>query len=254
MKILYRTKKIGDLIIPFNINIANAVHGFYEMGAFVDSYSADEFEDVMNYITKDDIILDGIYQSRRVFNKFGVSVPDFDYPEEMQQFLGRKTWKDRISHIASDQSTWGNFVKPVKGKAFTGRVINGLRDLAGCGSIHEDFEVICTEPLDIKAEYRCFIRYDNIIDIRPYGSNEERYKFTYNYNTVEEMLKAFKNWKDRPMGCSMDICVTSDNKTLLLEMNDGYALGCYGLNAIDYAKLISARWSQLLNRKDAFLF
>ena len=83
------------------------------MGAFVDSYSADEFEDVMNYITKDDIILDGIYQSRRVFNKFGVSVPDFDYPEEMQQFLGRKTWKDRISHIASDHSTWGNFVKTV---------------------------------------------------------------------------------------------------------------------------------------------
>ena len=56
------------------------------------------------------------------------------------------------------------------------------------------------------------------------------------------------------MGCSMDICVTSDNKTLLLEMNDGYALGCYGLNTIDYAKLISARWSQLLDRQDNFQF
>ena len=254
MKILYRTKKIGDLLIPYNTNIANAVQGFYEMGAFIDSYDYEDFEDILHYITKDDIILDGIYQSRRVFNKFEVNAPDFDYPEEMQQFLGRKIWKDKISHIASDQSTWGNFVKPVKDKAFTGRVINGLHDLVGCGSIHEDFEVICTEPLDIKAEYRCFIRYDNIIDIRPYGSNEERYKFPYNYNTVEEMLKAFKTWKDRPMGCSMDICVTSDNKTLLLEMNDGYALGCYGLNSIDYAKLISARWSQLLDRQDNFQF
>ena len=110
MKILYRTKKIGDLLVPYNTNIANAVHGFHEMGAFISSYDYEDFEDILQYITKDDIILDGIYQSRQAFSKFGISVPDIDYPEEMKQFLGRKVWKDKISHIANDQSTWGNFV------------------------------------------------------------------------------------------------------------------------------------------------
>ena len=36
--------------------------------------------------------------------------------------------------------------------------------------------------------------------------------------------------------------------------NDAYALGNYGLPHIKYAKLISARWSQLLDRKDEYKF
>ena len=52
----------------------------------------------------------------------------------------------------------------------------------------------------------------------------------------------------------MDICVTKDNKTLLVELNDAYALGCYGLAGIYYAKLISARWSQLTGVKDEYRF
>lgn len=52
----------------------------------------------------------------------------------------------------------------------------------------------------------------------------------------------------------MDICVTDDGRTLLVEFNDTYSLGCYGLNDIQCAKLISARWSQLLNREDEYNF
>ena len=43
-------------------------------------------------------------------------------------------------------------------------------------------------------------------------------------------------------------------ETLLVEFNDAYALGAYGLSSISYAKLISARWSQLLHREDPFHF
>ena len=68
------------------------------------------------------------------------------------------------------------------------------------------------------------------------------------------MMEAFVTWDDRPNACSMDICVTSDGRTLLVEFNDAYALGCYGLYSIHYAKLISARWSQLLNVKDEYHF
>ena len=52
----------------------------------------------------------------------------------------------------------------------------------------------------------------------------------------------------------MDICLTRDGKTLLVEFNDSYALGSYGLTQIYYAKMISARWSQLLGRNDDFCF
>lgn len=44
------------------------------------------------------------------------------------------------------------------------------------------------------------------------------------------------------------------SRLFFLEMNDGYALGNYGLNVLHYAKLISARWAQILTREDVFDF
>ncbi len=66
-----------------------------------------------------------------------------------------------------------------------------------------------------------------------------------------------QNIPNRPMGCSIDFAVVvkdGKERTVFLEMNDGYALGNYGLYHLSYAKLISARWSQLLGREDVFDF
>lgn len=76
----------------------------------------------------------------------------------------------------------------------------------------------------------------------------------YDEKLLTLMLEDFCTWVDRPNACSMDVCVTSDGRTLLVELNDAYALGSYGLNSILYAKFISARWSQLLGRRDQYNF
>lgn len=160
--------------------------------------------------------------------------------------------------MVSEKWTAGYFVKPTRSKAFTGKIIGGVADIVGCGNHSEDYEVIVSEPLDICAEWRCFIIYDELIDVRPYGMlmDKTRQSYCYHYDSkvLLEMMEAFKTWNERPTACSMDICVTKDGRTLLVELNDAYALGCYGLPAIYYAKLISARWSQLLGVKDEYHF
>ena len=45
----------------------------------------------------------------------------------------------------------------------------------------------------------------------------------------------------------MDFDLAYDGSTLLTEVNDGYSIGCYGLEPIDYAKLLSARWTEPTN-------
>lgn len=65
-------------------------------------------------------------------------------------------------------------------------------------------------------------------------------------------MKRFVHWDKRPMACSIDIGVTKDGRTLLIECNDAYSLGSYGLQDFKYAKLLSARRSQLLGREDVF--
>jgi len=44
--------------------------------------------------------------------------------------------------------------------------------------------------------------------------------------------------------------VTTAGATLVVEVNDGYALGAYGLMPLAYAKFLSARWAQLSGTPD----
>lgn len=247
-----------NMDIPHNYNFANAMYGFREMGAEIVPYY--KVADIYDLVTKEDIVIDYIDQCNRIFSKFDVYPHVPDYPECLSEFLGRKIWYDTIDSISSCEEKWsaGNFVKPTKSKVFTGKIIKSIGDLVGCGNHSENYEVMVSEPLDIKAEWRCFICYDNILDVRPYGLllDQKRDSFYYHYDSVvvKKMLDQFVTWKDRPIACSMDICVTNDNRTLLMELNDAYSLGSYGLPSIFYAKFISARWSQLLDRTDEFCF
>lgn len=245
--------------IPRTVNIANAMYGFRELGAeIIPYYSVSE---IIDWVTRDDIVVDGIFQSDAVFKKFGVDNPHIPYyPEVLHEFLGRKIWMDKINNIAGNKDKWsaGNFVKPVKEKAFTGKTISSLSDLIGCGNEHEDFDVFVSEPIDILAEWRCFILYDKIVDVRLYGglSGKAYDAFMYHYNShiLQRIMDAFLTWEERPAACSIDICYTRDGRTLLVECNDAYSLGSYGLHGIFYARMISARWSQLLNKEDEYRY
>lgn len=244
--------------IPHSYNMANAMYGFREMGAEIVPYHL--IDDIYDDVRREDIVLDYIDQCNQIFGKFGVTPHIPDYPDVLKPFLGRKIWRDTINSISRNEEKWsaGYFVKPIRSKAFTGKIISSVADLVGCGNHSEDYEVLVSEPLNICAEWRCFITYDELIDVRPYGMlmDKSRKSYLYHYDTevLSAMMEAFVSWDERPKACSMDICVTKDGRTLLVELNDAYALGCYGLPSIYYAKLISARWSQLLDVKDEYHF
>ena len=245
-----------NMLIPHSPNFANAMYGYINLGAEIIAYDA--IDDIYDNVTKDDIVLDYIDQCNTIFKKFGVEPYVPDYPEELSKYLGRKIWHDTIYSISCNEKKWssGCFVKPVKDKVFTGHIVTNIGDLVGCGSCYEDYEVLVSEPIAIQAEWRCFIYYDEILDIRPYGLllGRDRKSYLYHYDSavVCDMMDDFRKWQDRPMACSMDICYTKDGRTLLVEMNDAYALGCYGLEKTMYARFVSARWSQLLQRVDEY--
>ncbi len=247
-----------NMEIPHSPNFANAMYGFRELGAEIIPYHT--IDEIYEKVEREDIVLDYIDQCNAIFKKFGVIPYIPDYPNNMKKFLGRRIWKDTIDSISSNEEKWsaGYFVKPIRDKAFTGKIIASIGDLAGCGNCSENYEVLVSEPLDIQAEWRGFITYDELIDIRPYGMLLDRdrksYLYHYNSDTLAQMMAAFCEWDGRPAACSMDICYTKEGRTLLVEFNDAYALGNYGLPSIAYAKLISARWAQLLDRKDEYHF
>lgn len=64
---------------------------------------------------------------------------------------------------------------------------------------------------------------------------------------VNRVIEAYV---DAPAGCAIDMGVTSGGRTLLVEVNDGYALGCYGMDSVAYALLLAARWAELVGVED----
>ena len=251
MKVYIKSKNLTgtNSLIPYNTNFANAMYGFLELGVEVKLF--ENWSEIKDIITKDDILVDYIDQVIYFLKKFNPNFTVFeDYPEELKKYLGRKIWSDKINHIAADESTWGNFVKPKQIKAFTGLIVDSFHDLIGCGN--KNYDVWVSEPVKFFQEWRGFVYYDKLIDLRPYLHNDNI--GIANNDVIKNIMIDFSKIKDKPNACSIDIGLDDKGRTLLVECNDCISLGEYGLNHIEYAKMINARQSQVLNRKDELKF
>ena len=98
--------------------------------------------------------------------------------------------------------------------------------------------------MEFVAEWRAFVRYGRVVDVRGYRGD---WRYHYDSEVVERAVGAFSS---APAGYAMDFGLTSDGRTLIVEINDGFGLGCYGLDPVEYAKLLSARWCELVGIHD----
>lgn len=222
-----------------------AFYGFSVLGWEVVFYEGNPPEG----LSRDDVVIGWITQVKMAVKNLGIEPPDeLDYPEEIQSYLGRKVWQGNLHKIYTDSTLWPVFVKPVKGKQFDGRLITSLRDLVGMGDQLEDRKIWCSEPVEFISEWRCFVRYGKLIDSRNYKGD---FKVQPNFDIVESCIK---DYKSGPAAYALDFGVTKDGKSLLVEVNDAFALGNYGLNHLNYAKMISARWSEMVGIPDPCIF
>ncbi|MEC0269679.1 ATP-grasp domain-containing protein [Paenibacillus anseongense] len=224
-----------------NHNFYAAFDGFKQMGFEIQYFN--EINDISDH-NKEDIIVGYVDDVRTVFSQYRIVPPEIDYPDELKSYLGRKVWKSKLSLIANNPEKWNVFIKPVEDKKFTGVVVRGTKDLMGCGVYGEDPEIFCSDVVSFVAEWRCFVRYGKILDIRRYRGN---WRVHFDNKIVENAVSQFKS---APKGYAVDFGLTDKGETLLIEVNDGYALGHYGLFSLDYAKLLSARWAELTNTVD----
>ena len=227
-----------------SINFAVAAQGFKEMGGELISYQT--VDSILPQFTREDILVDFVDESRQALKHLGIDpIPVPTYPEALRRFLGRNIWTSTINTIASSPEMWPVFVKPRDdSKKFTGVLVRGTGDLMGCGDPSSDTPVWCSEPVHLIAEWRCFVRYGKILDVRPYKGN---WRSHFDPRVIEDAVEC---WGDKPRGSALDFGVDEQGRTLLIEVNDGFSLGAYGLSPLLYARLLSARWTELTVAKD----
>ncbi|MBO9702357.1 MAG: ATP-grasp domain-containing protein [Sporocytophaga sp.] len=231
--------KLGEFS---NISFYSALEAYYNMGFVI--VNVKDMENIE--IHADNIFLGSIQFIHRALQKLNKTIPEpLDYPKSLSKYLGRRIWESTMDEIANNPDKWNVFVKP-KGyvKKFTGRPVRSTKDLVGCGDINMNTPVWVSEPINFTTEWRVFVRYGRVLGVKLYKGDWRNH---FNSEVIEAAISDFEG---APAGYALDFGLTSDNRFLLIEANDGFSLGNYGLFYVDYAKLLSARWAQLTGSND----
>ncbi len=235
----------GNNGLPYNMNTFSAMLGFQQMGIETVLFS-DKQE--LSSVEVSDIVVGGVGRVKQFLEERGIVVNDIDYPDSLSAYFGRKIWETESDTFLAENNSFPLFIKPKQGKLFTGFICNNESDIAGRFSPKESISVYCSEVKNIITEWRCFVRYGKILDIRRYKGELGK---IYSLKTVRDMVQAYI---DAPAAYSLDIGLTENNETIIVEVNDGYSLGSYGLDPLLYAKLLSARWAELTETEDECAF
>lgn len=245
MRVYIQTDKKGEF---FNINAFVAFKGFEFLGwEICKFFDADDIKDNDPEI----IIVGGIGNVRKRLVNVGIkrNAQEIDYPGELKKYLGRNVWSSTLHDVFQNEQNWNIFIKPKDQiKKFTGKIIKNYKDFIGLASPDEVVNIWCSEIVEFVTEWRCFIRYGQILDIRQYaGVWDSKLDVT----VVKSAVRDFKN---APAAYALDFGIDKNGEMKLVEVNDGYSLGCYGMLHINYAKFLSARWAELTNTKDYLNF
>lgn len=241
MKAYIQTDKKGEY---YNVNAFIASVGFHSLGFEVIKYfDAKEVQDD----ERASIFVGGVGMIRKRLEILGIETKDeIEYPEELREFLNRNVWTSTIKEILTNKTT-NIFIKPVETKLFQGKVITGFKDFVGLNFARE-VEIWCSDVIEVVTEWRCFVRYGKLLDVRYYkGAWDSKLEV----DIVNDAIAKFVN---QPVAYCLDFGVDSKGKHYLIEVNDGHSLGTYGMGAISYAKFLSARWSELTQTEDMLNF
>lgn len=232
-------------LLPATENAYVAMQGFQELGCHIQLFRTTQ--QLSHRLELGDVVVGYLGEVQFALDELGLSRPPIvDYPTELQPYYGRRMWQERLSAVANQTVPWPVFIKSDDQKGFTGKVIRTTADLIGTAFQGYDRLVHCAEVVEFVSEWRGFVRHGELIDLRRYHGRWDIYPDPV---VVRAALAA---WDNKPAGCSLDVGVTATGETLVVECNDGFVLGSYGLNHLRYAKLISARWHELLGAPDPF--
>ena len=200
-------------------------------------------------ITKDDIFGGHVQLCQFIWKQLKIEDPAIlDYPPEFQEFLGRRIRQMDLrsfKKILQENEDFGKtyFVKPVLNKLFTGFTCVTEQDISKliCSM---NTKVYVSSSVNFGAEFRAYVYKGKIVDCFRYWGAD------WTVNTpVDDIKKMVALSKVPAIFYSIDVGIdTTTGKTLLIEVNDGYALGNYGLAPVDYAKYSADRWIEICNK------
>jgi hypothetical protein len=229
---------------PISPSATAAAQGFSHFGYEIQLVSRKALTTLP--LSANTVVVGGVDTVRAALNRLGAVPEHLSIPECLTEFAGRRVWTTTVFNLF-DAPAFPVFVKPRDDtKAFTGRVVTSLDDLESLlmsrpnqPALPDEFPLLCQEPVCFFSEWRCFVLRGVVVGTSHYKGDPLRFP---DADVISNTINAYKN---APAGYSADFGVLEDGRTVLVEVNDGYALGSGGLLGSTYAELLRARWEEL---------
>lgn len=224
---------------------------------------------------KDDIIVGSVEATKEFWKALGFDIPSYiGYPKSLEKFYGRTIKKTRFGKITVEDLPI--FIKPAHDvKAFTGFVLEKGTTLHNIGMYYSEVNpntaVYTSEPINIISEYRCFVHKGNLVGIKHYSGDFAKFP---NIDTITEMIVDYTIGNDNPpISYTLDVGIvaeteeehytiqlddtctvgrkktTTNYKTILIEVNDFWAIGGYGLDGKTYVKMLIDRFQEIKHQQ-----
>lgn len=174
-----------------------------------------------------------------------IALPEhLSYPDCLRSFLLREIKPGVFADAIGDV-----FVKPYRGiKRFTGALLPDLLADPDTFTLAADYPVWISEPVSFVSEWRYYILNGAIVGAGRYDDGPDESPIP-DPSTIKLAADAMSS-RGAPAGYALDFGVLNDGRTALIEANDGWALGYYkgSCTHVDYARILHARWMDLLGR------
>lgn len=196
----------------------------------------------------DAIVAGGIGFVRRGLELRSVAVPDFaDYPPSLMPLFGRRIWRSTLGE-ALDLPDGTAFVKPAEEtKLFTGFVVEGTPSTYAVSGFPMETPVWVSERVEFVSEWRCYV-IEGIIEKA--GQYRGEPLIFPDAQVPRAALAAMQGSGEAPVSFVIDVGITAEGRTLVVEANDGYAVGNYALTPLQYAHFLETRWDEMVGAND----
>jgi hypothetical protein len=226
--------------VPFTEASLNVWLGLSNRGYEVVGFT--DLTEVLPHLTPETLVHSGVGDVRRAVQHLGFPDPNFStVPWPLLSRLGRRVWLTPIGEVRK-MVDLPLFVKPLnEHKAFKGCVVRGAAELIQSAHLPDATSVVVSDPVEFVSEFRGFVHWDELIGFQHYRGNPLVFP---DPQYVREAV-ALMSTRYTPVGYSLDFGVLADGRTTVVEANDGFSLGAYGLAWWVYVPMVLDRWLEM---------
>lgn len=218
----------------------DAFLGFRDKGANI--YLFDDIEQVP--CNRHTMVVAAIEDTRKFFEGVGYKEPEtMTMPNEIIKYAGRNIRLMPLKDVMKID-VFPFFMKPYSFlKQFTARVVTApIPEDKYAGYVDKDQMIMVSDVVNFVSEYRGYVIDKELVGLKHYKGDIRVFP------DVSVIDNAINDYKSQPRGYSIDFGITSDGETFLVECNDGWSLGNYGLSARLYSSLLIARWREIIEQ------